>query len=110
VSHFHEHGVWDLSFVRKAQLAKLVSDELRAPKVYSFAVGEANTGQVLAVGDNGKFQRGNHRKVQRKARYKSPYLPRQLSVFSALTKNRVYKIVEVVLRHFHRSCYRSSPL
>jgi hypothetical protein len=34
----------------------------------------------------------NHQNVQRKACYKSPYLACQLSVFTALANNRVYKI------------------
>jgi hypothetical protein len=43
----------------------------------------------------------NYRNVQRKARCKSPFLACQLSVFSAITNNRVVKIArsisEVVL-------------
>jgi hypothetical protein len=35
----------------------------------------------------------NHRNIQRKARYKSPFLAHQLSVFSAPVNNRVVKIV-----------------
>jgi hypothetical protein len=48
----------------------MVSNELHAPNANSFAKGEANTGLVLVVVDDGEFWWVKHQNVQRKACYK----------------------------------------
>jgi hypothetical protein len=70
----------------------VVDDELQAPKVNGFAKGESNAGLVLAVGGDDEFRRMNHQNVQWKACYKLYFLVCQLSVFSAMAMNMVYKI------------------
>jgi hypothetical protein len=73
-------------------VTETVGNELQTPEANSFTKGEANAFLVLAIDDDIKLWWLNHWNVQRKVRYKSPFLACQLSVFCAPANNRVYKI------------------
>jgi hypothetical protein len=81
------------SFPSRVRLTtEAVGDELQAPRADSFTMGKYNIGLVVATGNDGGFRRMNHQNVQMKANYKYPFMVHQLSVFSTLAINMVYKI------------------
>jgi hypothetical protein len=75
----------------ETQAAEVVDDEFQPLKANSFTKDETNVSLVLAIGDDGEFRWMNNQNVQRKARYKSHFWTRQLSVFPAPIINRFYK-------------------
>jgi hypothetical protein len=98
----HEGNARVIPPKREAQTTEAVSDKLKAPKANGIAEGEAIAHQTFTISGDGERKRVNHQNVQRKSMMQIPFLAPQLSVFSALAKYRVVKIVhsssEVVVR------------
>jgi hypothetical protein len=71
---------------------RCLGDELKAPKVKGFTNGEVYARHAFTVSGDDERRCVNHQNIQRKLHCKSPFLVRQLSVFSTPIKNRGAKI------------------
>jgi hypothetical protein len=56
VSHTHKYGSRVTPLTRKTQVVEVVGNELQVPKADGLALGEFDTEQVVAAGDDGKFR------------------------------------------------------
>jgi hypothetical protein len=92
VNHAHEYSAWVIPHGWQTQVVEAVGDELHISKADGLTLGKIDVEQVDVIGNDGGFRWNEPSEHPEESMLQIP-LPDTPSMFSALTNNRVVRIV-----------------